>query len=71
MSKKFEVQTRFYRETWENCWHEDEKPQFFATEAEAKTAIEDFVESTEMECAEGNLETAMTHDDFRIMEVKL
>lgn len=69
MSKKFEVQTRFMSGEWENVWHENEKPLFFDSREEAQTAIDEFVQSCKEECAAGNLDDAMTKEDFRIREV--
>lgn len=37
----FEVQTRIGN-GWENCWHEDDEPQYFNTHDDAMAAIYEF-----------------------------
>ena len=39
---RFEVQTRYHGGTWENCWQEDDEPQYYDTHDDAMAGIYEF-----------------------------
>jgi hypothetical protein len=41
MTQRYEVQTQFANDTWENTWSEDDEPLTFESPAEAESAIFD------------------------------
>lgn len=68
---RYEVQTRFYGDHWENCWlDESGKPITYATRAEARAAIADIVTDTTQAMAAGHLLDAFFPDEFRIVKVR-
>lgn len=42
MAIRYEVQTWTAVSGWENCWHENDQPLTFETEAEAQEALDEF-----------------------------
>lgn len=60
---KFEVQTNFGNDNWENVWHDGEELAYFDTVEEALQEIDDMIEEMELQ--------GMTYDieDYRIMPV--
>lgn len=68
---RYEVQTRFYGDHWENCWLDEHgAPVTFATRAEARTEIADVIAATEQAVAEGDMLDAFFPDEFRIVKVR-
>lgn len=66
---RYEVQTRFWLNDWENCWTEDEKPWYFNTAEEAQAAIDEFIEDVKQAVADGDMEEEYDPEDYRVMEV--
>jgi hypothetical protein len=60
---KYEVQTNFGNDNWENVWHDGEELTYFDTVEEAQEEIDDMIEEME--------EQGMDYDrdDYRIMPV--
>lgn len=52
---------------WENIFKDDEGGGFFATEALAKAALDEFISETQEEYEAGNLDEAYDIEDFRIV----
>lgn len=52
---------------WENIFKDDEGKEFFATEALAKAALDEFIAETQEEYEAGNLDEAYDIEDFRII----
>lgn len=68
---RYEVQTRFYGDCWENCWLDEHgNPITYATRAEARAAIADIVADTAHAVAAGHLLDAYFPDEFRIVKVQ-
>lgn len=60
---KFEVQTNFGNDNWENVWHEGEDLAYFASPEDAQAEIDDMIEEMEL--------VGMDYDrnDYRIVEI--
>jgi hypothetical protein len=61
-TKRYEVQTRMGN-TWENCWTEDGTPQTFATRADARAELRQFIKDAKA-CLDG-----YDNADYRVAEV--
>lgn len=67
----WEVQTYFgASDSWENVWHEDEKPLQFATKEEAEEALHDHLDSMNTAWGMGLVIDPYVDSDYRIVEVK-
>lgn len=60
---KYEVETNFGNDNWENVWHEGEELVVFDTAEEARAEIDDMIEEMEL--------VGMDYDrnDYRIVEI--
>ena len=60
---KYEVQTRFGNDNWENVWHDGEELAYFDSVEEAQAEIDAMVEEMEL--------VGMDYDrnDYRIVEI--
>lgn len=71
LCNRYEVQTRFYGDHWENCWlDEGGNPITYETRAEARAAIADILADTAQAVAAGHLLDAYFPDEFRIVKVQ-
>ena len=61
----FEVQTYFGYSGWENCWQEDDEPQYFVTEQEALDAISEFF----ADLHRAGMAYQYDKDEYRVVEV--
>ena len=60
---RYEVQTRFGNDNWENVWHDGEELTYFDTVEEALQEIDDLIEEMELQGMDYDIE------DYRIMPV--
>lgn len=67
--RRFEVQTRFFPDLWENCWTVDDVPLTFSTRAEAESEVEAFLAEIADAVAVGDMADGYDREDFRIVEV--
>lgn len=69
MKIQYEVQTRMFNR-WESCWMDhDDQPVVFDSMLEAQFEIDETVKETEYAVMAGDMENAMTQEDFRIITV--
>lgn len=69
MTNKFEVETRFHGDTWENCWTNDKgEPVYYESHAAACGAIRDHISDCEQAVKEGDMIDAPSRSDFRVVE---
>lgn len=61
----WEVQTKFSY-GWENCWQEDDEPQYFDTEQEAEAAIYEFF----ADLSRAGMIQSYSLEDYRVERVK-
>ena len=60
---KYEVQTNFRNDNWENVWHDGKDLAYFASPEDAQAEIDDMIEEMEL--------VGMDYDrnDYRIVEI--
>lgn len=64
--KKYEIQTRFYPDTWENCWtDENGRPITFQTADEARAELRKHLNACRLAVDDGDLRDYLP-DDYRI-----
>lgn len=65
---RYEVQTAMGND-WENCWTENEKPQYFESEDAAQAEITDHLDTVADAVAAGHMQSEYDPADYRIMPV--
>jgi hypothetical protein len=67
---RFEVQTRFYGDSWENCWTDDGEPSRYPSHRAAEDALDLYLREIEQAVVDGDMFEAYDRDDFRIVAVR-
>jgi hypothetical protein len=68
MASKYIVETEFLY-GWRNVWTDEHgNSTVYNTRAEAEAALKDFIQETELDFEQGNLEEPYNIDDYRIVE---
>jgi len=70
----YEIQHYAIADGWQNTWliiHEDgtEEVEQFETYQDARNALTEFLEETDMSYFNGDIESRYTEDEFRIVEI--
>jgi hypothetical protein len=66
---RFEVQTRFYGDAWENCWTDDGRPALYGSYRAAADALDGFLRAVEQAALDGDMLDAYDRDDYRVVAV--
>lgn len=66
----YEVQTRFYGGTWDNCWTDDGVPSRYPSHRAAEDALDLYLREIEQAVLDGDMLDGYDRDDFRIVAVR-